>query len=70
MIGEIFQQKICKMEENKTFSIGFKTRDFSCSTRDDYVSITAIIEKEEFDNMIYAHGVYIAEFLKEKGIIL
>lgn len=58
------------MEGNKTFSIGFETRDFSCRIRDDAVSITAIIEKEEFDKMIYTHGVYIAEFLKEKGIIL
>lgn len=53
-----------------TFSIGFETTDFSCRTRDNSVSITAVISKEEFDKIIYSYGIYIAEFLKEKVIKL
>jgi hypothetical protein len=52
-----------------TFSIGFTTDNFQCTTNDGKVSVTAKINKKDFDTIIYSYGLYVIEYLKEKKLI-
>lgn len=51
------------------FPIGFTTDDLSTSMRDGKVNVTARLSKEDFDKIIYSYGVYILDYLSEKGLI-
>ena len=56
-------------EEAKTFAIGFSSNDVQLTTRDGTVNVTAKLSKDDFDKVIYTHGLYIMEYLREKGLI-
>lgn len=51
------------------FSIGFTTDDLSTSMMGGKVNVTARVSKEDFDKIIYSYGVYILDYLSEKGLI-
>lgn len=56
-------------EADKDFAVSFTTDDFQCITRDGKVSVTARIPKNEFENIIYSYGIYIIDYLAQKGLI-
>ena len=56
-------------EESRTFAIGFCSDNVQMSTRDGKVNVTARLSKEDFDKIIYSYGVYIMDYLREKGLI-
>lgn len=58
-----------KVEPVDGFSIGFTTDDLSTSMRGGKVNVTARVSKEDFDKIIYSYGVYILDYLSEKGLI-
>lgn len=56
-------------KDDKGFAVSFSTDDFQCITKEGKVSVTARIPKKEFDSIIYSYGIYIMEYLAEKGLI-
>lgn len=51
------------------FALGFETTDINTSMRGGKVYVTTRIDKEQFDKIIYSYGVYILNYLKEKGLV-
>lgn len=51
------------------FAIGFSSDDIQITTRNGTANVTAHIKKDEFDKILYTHGYYIIEYLKDKGFI-
>lgn len=63
------KQSLPEPEEPRTFAIGFCSDNVQLSTRDGVVNVTARLSKEDFDKIIYSYGVYIMDYLREKGLI-
>lgn len=63
------KQSLLEPEEPQTFAIGFCSDNVQLSTRDGVVNVTARLSKEDFNKIIYSYGVYIMDYLREKGLI-
>ena len=50
------------------FSIGFDSADVQMTTRGGKVHVTAHIDKESFNKILYTNAAYIYEFLKTYGV--
>lgn len=66
---ENHKQSLPEPENPQTFAIGFSSDNVQLSTRDGVVNVTARLSKEDFDKIIYSYGVYIMDYLREKGLI-
>lgn len=66
---ENHKQSLPEPKEPQTFAIGFSSDNVQLSTRDGVVNVTARLSKEDFDKIIYSYGVYIMDYLREKGLI-
>ena len=66
---ENHKQSLPEPENPQTFAIGFSSGNVQLSTRDGVVNVTARLSKEDFDKIIYSYGVYIMDYLREKGLI-
>ena len=63
------KRNILDEKDDNGFAVSFSTDDFQCITKEGKVSVTARIPKKEFDSIIYSYGIYIIEYLAEKGLI-
>lgn len=55
--------------KDKAFSIQFTTDDCQVNARPNGVEVSANIDEQQFEDIIYRYGIVVVEMLKKRGLI-